>query len=46
MSAQARPITVTEMPYVRTLRAPLHAPAIAVTREMGRTVKVSSLALL
>ena len=41
MSAQARPITVTEMRYVRTMRGPLHAPAIAVTREMGRTVKVS-----
>ena len=41
MRAQARPITVTEMCYVRTLSGPLHEPAIAVTREMGRTVKVS-----
>ena len=41
MNAQARPITVTEMRCVRTLRGPLHVLAITVTREMGRTVKVS-----
>ena len=35
-------MTVTEMLYVRTLRGPLLAPAIAATREMERSVEVSN----
>ena len=41
MSVGAKPITVTKMRYVRTLRDLLLAPAIAVTREMERSVEVS-----
>jgi len=40
MSAQAEPITATEMRYVRTLRglSPVHVNLV--TREMGKGVKV------
>ena len=41
MSVGAKPITVTKMRYVRTLRGLLLAPAIAVTREKERSVEVS-----
>ena len=40
MSVRAKPVTVAEMRYVRTRRGPLLASAIAVTREMERSVEV------
>ena len=41
MSVGVKPITVTKMRYVRTLRDLLLTPVIAVTREMERSVEVS-----